>query len=132
MTVTIHPNGKIDGINNTNFNGSLSAGHVVQTVFVNYLNNNSSLVTEISSTSYTDIGVNIDITPKFANSILIARVSDNTVSHPFPPIPICAPHVANVNAGSSTVRVCGLPIARKGDSADAGAMTQGSSNVFSG
>ena len=68
----------------------------------------------------------------FANSILIARVSDKTVSHPFPPIPICAPHVANVNAGSSTVRVCGLPIARIGDSADAGAMTQGSSNVFSG
>ena len=68
----------------------------------------------------------------FANSILIARVTDPTVSHPFPPLPPCAPHVAKVNAGSSTVRVCGLPIARKGDSADAGAMTKGSSNVFSG
>ena len=77
MTVTIHPNGKIDGINNNNFDGSLSAGHVVQTVFVNYLNNNSSLVTEITSTSYTDIGINIDITPKFANSILIFETDLN-------------------------------------------------------
>ena len=68
----------------------------------------------------------------FANSILIARVSDKTISHPFPPIPICAPHVASVNKGSSTVRVCGLPVARVGDSADAGQMTKGSSNVFSG
>jgi|TARA_B100000508_G_C11215064_1_gene159523 uncharacterized Zn-binding protein involved in type VI secretion len=88
------------------------------------------------STGHACAGTTILATPGqstvFANSILIARVSDKTVSHPFPPIPICAPHVANVNAGSSTVRVCGLPIARKGDSADAGAMTQGSSNVFSG
>ena len=68
----------------------------------------------------------------FANSILIARQTDPTVSHPFPPIPPCAPHVANVNVGSSTVRVCGLPIARVGDSTDAGQMTKGSSNVFSG
>ena len=68
----------------------------------------------------------------FANSILIARVSDPTVSHPFPPAPPCVPHVANVNAGSSTVRVVGAFVARIGDSTDAGAMTSGSSNVFSG
>ena len=68
----------------------------------------------------------------FANSILIARQTDPTVSHPFPPAPPCAPHVANVNVGSSTVFVCGLPIARIGDSTDAGQMTKGSSNVFSG
>ena len=67
-----------------------------------------------------------------ANSILIARVGDPTVSHPFPPLPPCAPHVAKVNVGSTTVRVCGLPIARVGDSTDAGQMTKGSSNVFSG
>ena len=67
-----------------------------------------------------------------ANSILIARVGDPTVSHPFPPVPICVPHVANVNAGSGTVRVAGAFVARIGDSADAGAMTSGSSNVFSG
>ena len=68
----------------------------------------------------------------YANGILIARVGDPTVSHPFPPVPICVPHVANVNAGSGTVRVAGAFVARIGDSADAGAMTSGSSNVFSG
>jgi len=67
-----------------------------------------------------------------ANSRLIARVGDPTVSHPFPPVPVCVPHVANVNAGSGTVRVAGAFVARIGDSADAGAMTSGSSNVFSG
>ena len=67
-----------------------------------------------------------------ANGILIARVSDKTVSHPFPPNPPCAPHVASVNAGSSTVFVAGKAIARIGDSADAGAMTGGSSNIFAG
>jgi len=67
-----------------------------------------------------------------ANGILIARVGDPTVSHPFPPAPPCAPHVANVNAGSSTVRVAGSFIARIGDSADSGAMTSGSSNIFAG
>ena len=66
----------------------------------------------------------------FANSILIARVTDPTVSHPFPPNPPCAPHVANVNAGSPNVFVEGLKVARIGDSADAGAMTSGSGNVF--
>ena len=88
------------------------------------------------STGHACAGSTILATPNQstvrANSILIARVSDKTVSHPFPPLPPCAPHVASVNAGSSTVRVVGLPVARVGDSADAGAMTKGSSNVFSG
>ena len=66
----------------------------------------------------------------FANSILIARVSDPTVSHPFPPAPPCAPHVANVNVGSPNVFVEGLSVARIGDSTDSGAMTSGSVNVF--
>ena len=68
----------------------------------------------------------------YANNILIARKSDPTVSHPFPPDPPCAPHVANVNAGSGTVFVVGKEIARIGDSADAGNMTGGSPNVFAG
>tara|TARA_A100001515_G_scaffold130936_1_gene118410 strand:+ start:113 stop:415 length:303 start_codon:yes stop_codon:yes gene_type:complete len=66
----------------------------------------------------------------FANSILIARKTDKTVSHAFPPAPPCVPHVAKVNAGSPNVFVEGLEVARKGDSADAGNMTQGSGNVF--
>ena len=68
----------------------------------------------------------------FANSLLMARVSDKTVPHPFPPNPPCANHTAAVNAGSSTVLVEGKALARIGDSADAGSMTSGSSNVFSG
>ena len=66
----------------------------------------------------------------FANSILIARVSDPTISHPFPPNPPCAPHIATVNAGSPNVFVEGKKVARVEDSADAGAMTSGSDNVF--
>ena len=54
-----------------------AAGEVVQTVFFDYLNNDSNLVVSINSTSYTDIGVNIDITPKFANSKLIFETDLN-------------------------------------------------------
>ena len=66
----------------------------------------------------------------FANSILVARIGDPTVPHPNPPAPPCPDHVANVNAGSSNVFAVGIAVARIGDSADAGAMTSGSGNVF--
>ena len=65
-----------------------------------------------------------------ANSILIARKTDPTVPHPFPPNPPCANHVANVNVGSDNVFVEGKAIARIGDSTDAGALTGGSTTVF--
>ena len=67
-----------------------------------------------------------------ANDIPIIVVGAPTVSHPFPPNPPCAPHVANLNAGSSSVFINGIAVGRVGDSADAGAMTSGSSNVFVG
>ena len=67
-----------------------------------------------------------------ANGIDIIVVGAPTVSHPFPPAPPCAPHVANLNAGSSTVFINGIAVGRIGDSADAGSMTSGSSNVFVG
>ena len=44
----------------------------------------------------------------------------------------CVPHSSNVNAGSSKVFCEGKPISRVGDSADAGAVKAGSSNVFAG
>ena len=66
----------------------------------------------------------------YANGILIARITDPTVSHPFPPNPPCAPHVANVNVGSPNVYVVGLKIARLDDSTDAGALIEGSPTVF--
>lgn len=65
-----------------------------------------------------------------ANSINIIVVGAPTVSHPFPPAPPCLPHVANLNAGSPNVFVNSIPVGRIGDSADAGAMTSGSGNVF--
>ena len=67
-----------------------------------------------------------------ADGILIAIVGAPTVSHPFPPDPPCAPHVAQLNAGSSTVFIGGIAVGRIGDSADAGAMTTGSGTVFVG
>ena len=66
----------------------------------------------------------------YANSILIARVTDPTVSHPFPPAPPCAPHVAKVNVGSPNVYVVGLKTARLDDSTDSGALIEGSPTVF--
>lgn len=68
----------------------------------------------------------------YVNGILAAVVGAPTVAHPFPPSPPCAPHVANLNAGSSSVFVEGIALGRVGDSADAGAMTSGSPDVFAG
>ena len=67
-----------------------------------------------------------------ANSKLIARITDKTIAHPFPPAPACANHTAQVNVGSETVFVVGLKCARVTDSTDAGEMTEGSSNVNAG
>ena len=67
-----------------------------------------------------------------ADSINIIVVGAPTVSHPFPPNPPCAPHVANLNAGSSSVYIQGIAVGRVGDSADAGAMTSGSPSVYAG
>ena len=68
----------------------------------------------------------------FNDNKLMARKTDKTVPHPFPPNPPCANHTAQVNVGSESVFVEGLTLARVTDSADAGEMTSGSSNVFSG
>ena len=68
----------------------------------------------------------------FANGILVAVVGAPTVSHPFPPDPPCDPHVAFLNAGSSTVTIGGIAVGRVGDSADEGAMSSGSPTVSVG
>ena len=85
----------------------------------------------ICSSTTTIASSNTDGTVK-ANGINIIVIGAPTVSHPFPPAPPCVPHVANLNAGSGTVRVNSIAVGRIGDSADAGAMTSGSGNVFSG
>ena len=66
----------------------------------------------------------------FCNNILVARITDPTVAHPNPPVPICPNHVAVVNVGSENVFVGNKKIARITDSTDAGALTTGSGNVF--
>jgi len=69
----------------------------------------------------------------YATGELIARITDKTVVHLFPPnIPPCGSHTSTVKTGSSTVYVAGLKCARVTDSADAGAMTSGSDTVFAG
>ena len=65
-----------------------------------------------------------------ANGVLAAVVGAPTVAHPFPPVPACAPHVANLNAGSPNVFINGIAVGRIGDSADAGAMISGSGTVI--
>ena len=86
------------------------------------------------STGHACVGTTTLDTPGqntvFANNILVARIGDPTVAHPNPPNPPCPDHVANVNAGSPNVYVVGIKVGRIGDSADAGVMTSGSSNVF--
>lgn len=44
----------------------------------------------------------------------------------------CVPHSSVINAGSSKVSINGFAVARVGDSADAGVIISGSSNVFVG
>lgn len=91
-----------------------------------------SLSTGHICTSTTTIASsNTDGTVK-ANGINIIVVGAPTVAHPNPPSPPCPNHVANLNAGSGTVRVNSIAVGRIGDSADLGAMTSGSGNVFAG
>jgi uncharacterized Zn-binding protein involved in type VI secretion len=69
----------------------------------------------------------------YANGILVARITDSTVSHLFPPnVPPCGSHTSTVKQGSETVFVAGRKCAREGDAADSGAMTSGSGDVYAG
>ena len=63
----------------------------------------------------------------FVNSISVHRLTDPNTPHGFV---LCVPHSTNLSAASTTVFVNSLGISRIGDSADAGAMTSGSGNVF--
>lgn len=91
---------------------------------------NDSLATGHICTGTTTIASSNTDGTVHANGRDIIVVGAPTVSHAFPPAPPCAPHVANLNAGSPTVFINGIAVGRIGDSADAGAMTSGSSNVF--
>jgi uncharacterized Zn-binding protein involved in type VI secretion len=66
----------------------------------------------------------------FANGIAIECIGNPTAAHTIKSGKNCVPHGAVINAGSGTVFVGGIPIARVGDSTDGGKITAGSNNVF--
>tara|TARA_Y100001970_G_scaffold268365_1_gene359542 strand:- start:1533 stop:2045 length:513 start_codon:yes stop_codon:yes gene_type:complete len=67
--LTLHANGKIEGINNSNFNSSLSAGQVIQTVY----NHTSS--TAVLSYNETWSQLQTSITPSSTSSSILVMVS---------------------------------------------------------
>jgi uncharacterized Zn-binding protein involved in type VI secretion len=67
----------------------------------------------------------------FANGIGIECLGDPTVSH-LVPAGVCVPHVEYIHAGSDSVFIANIPVARVTDSTDGGAIISGSPNVFVG
>ena len=67
MSLILHPNGKIEGIDNTNFLESMPAGTVIK-----YQHTTSTTKTNITSgTTWTTFtGTQVDFTPTFSNSKL--------------------------------------------------------------
>jgi len=68
----------------------------------------------------------------FVNAIPVECKGDPTAAHTIRSGRNCVNHPAVINAGSGTVKVGGVPIARVDDSTDGGAITAGSPNVFAG
>ena len=66
----------------------------------------------------------------FANNIAVECKGNPTNAHTIRSGDICVPHSAVINVGSGNVFVGNIPIARKNDSTDGGAITAGSPNVF--
>ena len=83
------------------------------------------------SATTTVVGPSEDV---FCNTRGVERKGDPAAPHTIPAgsPPVCVPHSAVINVGSGTVFVNSKPIARIGDSCDAGAIFNGSSNVFAG
>ena len=69
MALTLHPSGKIDGINNDNFDESLTGSRVIQYVQAPYtdVNNRHSE----SAGNWESTGNHVDITPTNTNNIII-------------------------------------------------------------
>ena len=66
----------------------------------------------------------------YANTIAVECIGNPTSSHTIKSGNKCVPHGSSINAGSGNVFVGNIPIARKNDSTDGGAITAGSPNVF--
>mgnify|MGYP003133318547 CR=1 FL=1 len=77
MSLTFHPNGKIDGINNANFNSSLPTGHVIQVQYVE----SDTMMNNQSSSSLVDItGLSVSITPQSSSSKLFIIMNTNILT----------------------------------------------------
>ena len=77
MTLTFHANGKIDGINNANFNSSLPTGHVIQVQYVE----SDTMMSNQSSSSLVDItGLSVSITPQSSSSKLFIIMNTNILT----------------------------------------------------
>ena len=94
---------------------------------------------DLAATGHTctrKIGVKASQFSVFANGDKnpIVRPGDRLLPHTilrcFGKKCICVDHPAKVNRGSPNVFIQGVPVARRGDSADAGRMLRGSPNVF--
>jgi len=92
-----------------------------------------NIVTGHPCTAIAKIGPTPLQTNVLINGIPAAIVGTMIEPHKFLPGSSCVPHVGQVvNAGSSKVTAGGIPIGRIGDSADLGAIIQGSPSVFIG
>ena len=77
MAVTFHANGKIDGINNANFNSSLPTGHVIQVQYVE----SDTMMSNQSSSSLVDItGLSVSITPQSSSNKLFIIMNTNILT----------------------------------------------------
>lgn len=68
----------------------------------------------------------------FVNGYGTCRNGDAITIHTKPVGDSCSNHTAYITSGSSTVFVDGISVARDSDSADAGSISSGSTNVFAG
>jgi uncharacterized Zn-binding protein involved in type VI secretion len=82
------------------------------------------------STTSTVIGPTGAGSKVYANNIPVECKGNPVAPHTIPSGSLCVPHSAVINVGSGNVFVGNIPIARKNDSTDGGAITSGSPNVF--
>ena len=77
MGITFHANGKIDGINNANFNSSLPSGHVIQIQKGTYTNTSNTVNT--SDDTWQDMGCSANITMSDASNKVIVTFSGSRI-----------------------------------------------------
>ena len=87
------------------------------------------LTTGHACDSITDLAISLVRTVK-ANKIPGAVLGTPTISHRYPPVPICPNHTSTLKQGSLNVKIGGIPWGRLNDSADSGVMISGSLNVL--